>query len=61
MQFKLTIDIKGSALADEDSRGAEVAMLLEDVADLVRMDYREGYLRDSNGNSVGHWEFEEEN
>ena len=60
MQFKVTVDIKGSAL-DDDSRGSEVAMMLEEVAHLARLDYREGYIRDSNGNTVGHWEFEEEN
>lgn len=49
----LTLECDNAALQEPD----EIADVLRTAADQVAAGNREGYLRDLNGNTVGHWEF----
>lgn len=59
MRFVLKIDnYDNAAMADASTE--ETARILEDVARKVHEGYTSGSVRDSNGNSVGSFEFIEE-
>ena len=57
MKFSLEIDSNDAAMA-EDGAG-ETAGLLRRAAAMIECGFRDGILRDFNGNKVGTWYMEE--
>jgi hypothetical protein len=55
--FEMKIEISGAAF--EDNPG-ELARIVADTAEALRYDRTEGYLRDVNGNRVGHFAITED-
>ena len=58
MLFSLSIDSNNAALIDGGVD--EIANILGQAVADMRDGQRYGFLRDSNGNTVGHWDIEEE-
>jgi len=52
MNIQIEINLDNAAFQDNP---AELAQILEKIPNDVKPD-REGTLRDSNGNTVGHWQ-----
>lgn len=52
-QFTLSIDTDNAAFGDDASH--EVSRLLDEASEQMKNGFTSGYLRDVNGNSVGHW------
>lgn len=57
MNFKLEVNCDNAAFDDESGGNNEVSNLLHQAAMKVGMGQRAGGLRDSNGNTVGRFEF----
>lgn len=62
MVFKLDIQCDNDAFKyhgqdDEDTRNNEVIRLLEDVIKRVDSGFESGTIQDTNGNTVGRWQF----
>lgn len=53
--FRLRIKTDDAAINQDPS--LEVSTILHEVAAKVEQGYRDGYIMDSNGNSVGSWKF----
>lgn len=58
-QFQMSFDLGNDEFADAEARRLGIARLLTDTAAKVLDGNVEGTLFDVNGNSVGHWGFDE--
>ncbi len=54
MKFTCEIDMDNAAF--EDRSEWELSDILEYLAQYVRMEFKSGYLHDTNGNACGKWE-----
>ena len=61
MTFTLEIEMNNAAF---DHAGAELASIMRKLADRIAdrqaFGFEDGYLRDSNGNTCGHWTIEKD-
>jgi hypothetical protein len=56
MKFKLEIDMDNSAFQDNPN---ELSEILADLAGLLKhRKFNDGFIKDSNGNTVGSWSVE---
>lgn len=58
--MRFTFEIDSFNIALTDGAEYELARLLRQTAERVESGYREGILRDYNGNAVGAWAYERE-
>lgn len=62
MKFRLELECDNEAFCayGDESRGEEVARILDHISNQVRDDYVKGIAYDSNGNNVGFYKFYED-
>lgn len=59
-QFQMSFDLGNAAFDGAPlDRSNEISRLLRETADKVDMGETDGTLADINGNSVGHWGFDQ--